>query len=84
MDKAFIGSCRIGHGRIGVKDPKFDTIMEQLEKQSACHLGNCAPAVAGPGGARAAGTLADDSTLHCRCNVKIPRFDEKMERSKHG
>ena len=84
MDKAFVDSCRADYCRADVFDPIHDRIMEGFEKQSACHLGNCAPAVVGSPGARVAGTLPDGSTLHCRVSVKIPRFDGNMERAKHG
>ena len=81
MDPARWGTMRWGYFRWGVYDPKFDEAMDALKKQAACHLGNCAPAVWGPGGARWAGTVSG-GTLHCRWNVKIPRFDELMERMK--
>jgi hypothetical protein len=79
MDKDIWGAKRWGKFRWGVHDPVHDRLMDQLKKQPACHLGNCAPAVFGPGGARFAGTFGDGSKLHCRFNVKIPRHDEKME-----
>lgn len=82
MDPAVIGYMRVGYFRIGVKNTGFDDAVERLEKISAKHLGNCAPAVFGPGGARFAGTLADGSTLHCRFNVKVPLFDQAIERMK--
>ena len=84
MDKAHFDYARFDYSRFDVFDPKFDEGMDVFEKQSACHLGNCAPAVVGSPGARVAGTLPDGSTLHCRVSVKIPRFDERMERAKHG
>jgi len=82
MDKAITDSCRADYCRADVFDPKFDEVMDSQKKQSACHLGNCAPAVFGPNGARFAGVLADGSTLHCRFNVKIPRFDGNMEQAR--
>ncbi len=80
MDPAIIGHMRIGYFRIGVFDPQFDEVLTQREAQPARHLGDCAPAVFGPGGGRFAGTLASGETLHCRFNVKIPLFDQMRRR----
>lgn len=82
LDKAFWGTMRWGYFRWGVYRVDWDRMLEQMKNESAKHLGDCAPAVAGPGGARAAGTLADGSTLHCRANVKIPLFDQLKVRLK--
>ena len=79
MDKAYVGSCHAGQCRADVFLPEWDRVLEKFKDTSAQHLGSCAPAVFGSGGARFAGTLADGSKLHCRFNVKVPLFDQARE-----
>ena len=67
MDKAFIGKCRIGYGRIGVSDPKFDESMNVFKNQPASQgiIGSC--------------TIGSPH----RIGVQIPTFDKNMDAQKN-
>lgn len=63
MDPAILGSCRIGYGRIGVSDPKFDPIFDTFKKQPSRQgiIGSC--------------TIGEGH----RIGVLDPKFDELMD-----
>jgi len=68
-DPAILGSCRLGHFRLGVKKPLFDRAVTKLEKTSAKSLGGMDPAVAGHFRAG-----------QWRAGVYLPKFDEAIAR----
>ena len=71
MDKAFIGSCRIGYGRIGVQRPDWDRLLAKFKNVSAKSLGGKTPCIQG--------SAKQGMTRH---HVKVPLFDELMEKVK--